>query len=85
MLERQCAAIAAISRQRANMGRVLAAVVLATLTGACVTTTPSPLAGPDPSSPSARVPPLKYRSTLGAYSRQRPVEPAPPAAAQTVR
>jgi hypothetical protein len=85
MLEKQCAAIAAMSRQRANMGRVLAATMLATLTGACVTTAPSRLSGADPSSPSAHVPPLKYRSTLGAYSSQRPVDPAPPTAAQTAR
>src|SRR5258706_16413967 len=85
MLEKQCAAIAAMSRQRAIMGRLLAAAVLAVLTSACVTTAPSPHAGPDPSSPSARVKPVKYRSTLGAYSSQRPVEPAPPAAAPIAR
>jgi hypothetical protein len=34
-----------------------------------------PSAGPDPSDPSVRVPPAGYRSTLGAYRSQRPVEP----------
>ena len=34
-----------------------------------------PLAGPDPSDPSVRVPSTGYRSTLGAYKSQRPVEP----------
>jgi hypothetical protein len=34
-----------------------------------------PLAGPDPSDASIRVPPAVYRSTLGAYRSQRPAEP----------
>jgi hypothetical protein len=73
------AATAARARQQATMGRVLAVAMLATLTSACVTTAPSPLAEADPSSSSARVSALKYRSTLGTYTSQRPVEPAPPA------
>ena len=32
-------------------------------------------AGPDPSDPSARVAAVRYRSTLGSYRSQRPVEP----------
>jgi hypothetical protein len=73
------AATAANARQQATMGRVLAAAMLATLTSACAATAPSPLAGADPASSSARVPAVKYRSTLGTYTSQRPVEPAPPA------
>jgi hypothetical protein len=76
------AATAATARQRAALGRVLAVAMLATLTAACAATAPSRLAGPDPASASARVPALKYRSTLGAYSGQRPVEPAAPDAPQ---
>lgn len=34
-----------------------------------------PLLGPDPSDASVRVPATGYRSTLGAYRSQRPVEP----------
>jgi hypothetical protein len=80
MLVQLRAAEAAMVRQRAALGRVLAAAMLATLTAACAATAPSPLARIDPASASARVPPLKYRSTLGTYASQRPVEPAPPAA-----
>lgn len=36
---------------------------------------PPPFLGPDPSDPSVRVPATGYRSTLGAYRSQRPVEP----------
>ena len=80
MLAQSRAATAAMARQRAALGRVLAVAMLATLTGACAATVPSPLVGADPASASARVPALKYRSTLGTYSSQRPVEPTPPAA-----
>jgi hypothetical protein len=38
---------------------------------------PAPLAGADPADPSARVPAAAYRSTLGDYRSQRPVEPKP--------
>jgi hypothetical protein len=67
-----------MARQRAALERLLAVAMLATLTSACAATVPSPLAGADPAGPSARVPALKYRSTLGTYSSQRPVEPAAP-------
>ena len=80
MLAQLRAATAAMARQRAALGRVLAVAMLATLPAACAATAPSPLAGADPASASARVPALKYRSTLGTYSSQRPVEPTPPAA-----
>jgi hypothetical protein len=79
MLVHLRAATAAMARQQAALGRVLAVAMLATLTGACAATAPSRVAGPDPASATARVPTLKYRSTLGAYSSQRPVEPAPAA------
>lgn len=36
-----------------------------------------PLTGADPSDPSAPVPAARYQSALGAYERQRPVEPLP--------
>ncbi len=51
-------------------------VALGALTAACGTT-PAPHAGPDPSDPGVRVPAIAYRSTLGRYTSQRPVEPAP--------
>jgi hypothetical protein len=37
----------------------------------------SPYGGPDPADPGARVPAVRYRSTVGPYERLRPVEPAP--------
>jgi hypothetical protein len=83
MLAQLRAATAAMARQRAALGRLLAVAMLATLTSACAATVPSPLAGADPASASARVPALKYRSTLGTYSSQRPVEPAAPDAPAT--
>jgi hypothetical protein len=53
-------------------------VVIATfaLLAAC-SALPPPLAGPDPSDPSARVAAVGYRSTIGPYTSQRPVEPMP--------
>ena len=77
MLAQLRAATAAMARQPATLGRLLALAILASLTSAC-TTAPSGLAGADPSDASARVPSLKYRSTLGPYASQRSVEPAPP-------
>jgi|HubBroStandDraft_2_1064218.scaffolds.fasta_scaffold989236_2 hypothetical protein len=83
MLAQLRAATAAMARQRAALGRVLAVAMLATLLADCAATLPAPLAGADPASTSARVPALKYRSTLGTYSSQRPVEPAAPDAPGT--
>jgi hypothetical protein len=56
------------------------AAVLGTLTGltACsAAPPPAPLAAAHPADPNARVPPAVYRSTLGDYRSQRPVEPKP--------
>jgi hypothetical protein len=78
MLVQLGAALAAMARLQDALGRMLAAAMVASLTGACAMTAPAPLAGSDPANPSARVPALKYRSTLGTYSSQRPVEPSPP-------
>jgi hypothetical protein len=64
----------------ARQGRVLplAAIGLLTLVmQACSAGTASPWRGPDPSDPSVRVSPAGYRSTVGAYVSQRPVEPRP--------
>jgi hypothetical protein len=38
---------------------------------------PTPLAGADPADPSVRVPAASYRSPIGPYASQRPVEPKP--------
>ena len=37
----------------------------------------SPVAGPDPADPRAPAPRVDYRSTIGSYKSQRPVDPAP--------
>ena len=48
------------------------------LVAACSSTPPpAPFAGPDPVDPRARIPSAAYRSTLGPYASQRPVEPRP--------
>jgi hypothetical protein len=54
----------------------LAVVALATAFAGC-TQTPPRLAGPDPSDPLAPVRPAAYRSVVGPYASQRPVEPSP--------
>src|SRR5947208_14560457 len=51
---------------------------LAALLAGCADAPRSPVAGgPDPADPAARAPRVDYRSTIGAYKSQRPVEPAP--------
>jgi hypothetical protein len=35
------------------------------------------VAGPDPADPGAGAPRVGYRSTIGSYKSQRPVEPGP--------
>jgi len=52
-------------------------VVLALVGQGCSAPPPAPVAGPDPANPQARVPSSAYRSTIGSYTSQRPVEPAP--------
>jgi hypothetical protein len=54
---------------------VLAGLVL--LLAGCADPPRSPAAGPDPADPGARAPRVDYRSTVGAYRSQRPVDPAP--------
>ncbi len=57
------------------LGLVLGAALLAQ---GCRTDPPAaPVAGPDPSDPQAPAARSGYRSTLGSYTSQRPVEPAP--------
>jgi hypothetical protein len=54
---------------------VLAGLVL--LLAGCADAPRSPAAGPDPADPGARAPRVDYRSTVGGYRSQRPVDPAP--------
>ena len=56
--------------------RACAVVLAGALTAVAGCAAPRlPVAGPDPADPSVRVRPLEYRSTLGPYRSQRPVEP----------
>jgi hypothetical protein len=54
---------------------VLAGLVL--LLAGCTDAPRSPAAGPDPSDRGARAPRVDYRSTIGSYKSQRPVDPTP--------
>ena len=58
-------------------GKAALLFVLAALIAGCADVPPRPLIGADPADPAARVPPVRYRSTIGPYTSQRPVEPAP--------
>jgi hypothetical protein len=55
---------------------VVAMAALSVFAAACAVVPPVPYAGPDPADAAAPVPAVGYRSTIGAYQSQRPVEPA---------
>jgi hypothetical protein len=55
----------------------LAVLILGGLLAACADAPRAPIAGPSPDDPGARSPRVDYRSTVGAYKSQRPVDPAP--------
>lgn len=57
--------------RRFNISILLAALL--SLTGCA--TRPSGLAAPDPSDPGVRTSRAEYSSTIGRYTRQRPVSP----------
>jgi hypothetical protein len=79
MFPKAWATCAAMVRQRSPLWRGAAkgaALVLAALTAACAAP-PPPVVGADPSDPSVRTKPVGYRSTVGPYEAQRPVEPKP--------
>ena len=58
-------------------GKAAFIFILAALNAGCASVPPRPLAGADPADPAARVPAVRYRSTIGPYASQRPVDPAP--------
>ena len=60
-----------------RLGAIAAASALALLLAGCGDPPRLPVAGPDPADPGARTPPVGYRSTIGSYKSQRPVEPGP--------
>ena len=61
---------------RRRLGRLATALALAAAIAAC-SGRPPPYAGPDPSDPAAPVRAVVAPSTIGPYTRQRPVEPTP--------
>jgi hypothetical protein len=74
--------VAAIERRpttspKRPIGSLILLLTLALLAQGCGGAAPSSHAGPDPSNPRAPVARSTYRSTLGSYTSQRPVEPAP--------
>jgi len=81
--------LAQIARRAASIGRrptlwfkgpigsLILLLTLALLAQGCRGEAPSLQAGPDPSNPRAPVARSTYRSTLGSYTSQRPVDPAP--------
>jgi hypothetical protein len=60
-------------------GRFATVLILAALALAqgCVAVPSPPVVSRDPSSPSARTPPVGYRSTVAPYVSRRPAEPTP--------
>lgn len=71
---------AAIKAHWAVLGQLkamLPTLGLAVLVSGCSGLPSAPLAGPDPADSSVPVASVGYRSTIGSYTRQRPVEPAP--------
>jgi hypothetical protein len=71
------AAMRRAAQGQCRLRGAIGVVALSALTSACVATPSAPYTGADPSDPSVRVPSANYRSTLGRYTSQRPVEPAP--------
>jgi hypothetical protein len=73
---------AAVARQttlpKDRWARLVAAVAaLVLLIAACTPVPSTPLAGPDPANPHARVPALAYRSPVEPYVSRRPIDPLP--------
>jgi hypothetical protein len=59
-----------------RLGTIAAVSALLLLLAGCGDPPRMPVAGPDPADPGARTPPVGYRSTVGSYKTQRPVDPA---------
>jgi hypothetical protein len=60
-----------------KVGALVILLALDLILAGCTDTPRSPVAGPDPADPGARAPRVDYRSTIGSYKSQRPVDPAP--------
>ena len=58
-------------------GKAALVFLLALLNAGCASVPPRPSIGADPADAAARVPAVRYRSTIGPYTSQRPVDPEP--------
>ena len=58
-------------------GKAAFLFLLAVLNAGCASVPPRPSIGADPADPATRVPAVRYRSTIGPYTSQRPFDPAP--------
>jgi hypothetical protein len=56
---------------------LLAVALLAASAQGCATQPTSLYAATNPADPTAKIPAVRYRSTLGPYRSERPVEPVP--------
>jgi hypothetical protein len=69
---------AAVARHfQIKAGGLAALAALLLMLAGCADAPRVPAAGPDPADPGARAARVGYRPTVGGYSSQRPVEPAP--------
>jgi len=59
-----------------RLGKLASTLVLVGVIQGCAATPISPSI-PDPTDASVRVPTVSYRSAIGPFSSQRPVEPGP--------
>jgi len=64
------------AHRRAYCAAAVAAPALAFFLAACAPPPPAPVVGPDPADPNSGTPRVRYRSTVGPYTSQRPAAPA---------
>lgn len=58
-------------------GKAALVFLLAVLNAGCAGVPPRPSIGADPADPATRVLAVRYRSSIGPYTSQRPVDPEP--------
>ncbi len=60
-----------------RLRKLASTLLIAGVIQSCAAPPMTPFAGPDPSEPFARIPAVRYRSTIGPFASQRPAEPGP--------